>query len=283
MSADWETRALEAEAALAAQETKSKQLVELVRKQKSEWEERIATAEAEAAKWKAAAEQANADLVLKNEQLSNVSYRLDSLIALNEKNSKEAPDAERVKDLEGRLALHQDAAATHRAEVELAKATYKDQVTQLTLDIKLKDRELETVREELKVAHERAFTAETRLGREQALSRDLSSQLNQLRYSGAAGSAKPPSGTTAIQPSSATRTELDDLDIDLGDLDFSIDSTPAPSSSNDGRVSTVTKATVAVAGTPKRNPPAASPKKAQQNWDDIDSLLDDIQSTGTKK
>jgi hypothetical protein len=34
-----ETRAIEAETALAEQETKSKQLVEVVRKQKSEWEQ----------------------------------------------------------------------------------------------------------------------------------------------------------------------------------------------------------------------------------------------------
>jgi hypothetical protein len=230
-------------------------------------------------------------LVLKSEQLNNVSYRLDSLLALNEKNAKEAPDAERVKELEGRLNLHQDAAATHKAEVEIQKSTFQEQIAKLTIDIKLKDRELTGVREELKVAHERAFTAETRLGREQALSRDLNAQLNQLRYSGAAHTARAAT-STGIAPVSSTstapkskpapvRTELDDLNLD--DLDFDMPEDVEQPPANDPRVSTVTKATVAVAAGVTKKASAAPAKKAPQDWGDIDSLLDDIQSSGTKK
>lgn len=234
-------------------------------------------------------------MAIRTDQLNNVSYRLDSLIALNEKNSKESPDAEKLKDLEGRLALHQDAAATHKAEVDIQKTEFEDRVAKLALELKLKERELEAQREELKVAHERAFTAETRLGREQALSRELSSQLNQLRYNGAAGAAhsatehaaataKPTPAAKAVT-AAKVRTELDDLDLDL-DIDIpdvvlppstvtKASSSVAPSvnhhSSHNGHTSVAT-ATV-------KHQPA---QRQQQNWGDIDDLLDDIQKTGSK-
>lgn len=228
-------------------------------------------------------------MVLKTEQLANVSHRLDSLIALNERKGLENPDADRMRDLEGRISLHQEAAATHRAEVELQKSEYHEEISKLSLELKLARRELDVAKEEAKVAHERAFSAETRLGREQALSRDLTSQLNQLRYTGAATSARtatePQQATSSTKkaeqkPSAPVRTELDDLDIDDLDIDIpDIDTPQLP----DPRLSTVTKATVAVAGTPKKPVPSSTPKKAQQNWDDIDSLLDDITSSGSKK
>lgn len=183
--------------------------------------------------------------------------------------------------------MHQDAAATHRAEVDIQKSEYEERIAKLALELKLKDRELESQREELKVAHERAFTAETRLGREQALSRELSSQLNQLRYNGAANSAHAAVETHSTHPKPAAakttapakvRTELDDLDLDL-DLDIPDVVLPP---------STVTKASASVASHNHHHQPhqhhtaSVNHQQAQQNWGDIDDLLDDIQKSGTK-
>jgi hypothetical protein len=234
--------------------------------------QKLARVEAEAEKWMATATKAEAELHVKSEQLSNVSYRLDSLLALNEKNSKENPDADKLKELEGRLALHLDAAQTHRAEVEIQKSAYQEKLQQAEIALKVKERELESVRAELKVAHERAFTAEGRLGREQALSRDLSQQLNLLRYGGTP--SKPAS--TPKETTKSTRTELDDLNLD--DLDLDIPDVDLPPIVEP--VSTITMASVAVAS-PSTTKKSAAAK--QKEWGDIDSLLDDIQATGAKK
>ena len=237
------------------------------------------------------------DLAHRTDQLNNVSYRLDSLIALNEKNAKESPDAEKLKDLEGRVALHQDAAATHRAEVDIQKAEYEQRLRTMALDLKVKERELEALREELKVAHERAFEAETRLGREQALSRDLSAQLNQLRYHGAAATARSatsepssataPAKTTTKSATAKVRTELDDLDLDLDIPDIpDIPDLVLPPSTVTKATSSVApanpahpKVTVATAAVKKQ---AVQPARTQKDWGDIDDLLDDIQKTGQK-
>lgn len=224
--------------------------------------QKIATAEAEL-------ETLRSELALKSEQLGNVTYRLDSLVALNEKNAKENPDAARIKELEDRLALHTDAAVTHKAQMDIHKDSFESQISKLTVDNGVKDREIEALKEQVKVANERAFTAETRLGREQALSRDLSAQLNQLRLQSStpppsasatpAGSHLPVSASASPSVSRVVltprRTELDDLSLD--DLDAF---TP---------VSTVTKASVAVA--------QGKPAPATKDWSEIDTLLGDIQ------
>lgn len=193
-----------------------------------------------------------------------MTYRLDSLIALNEKNAKENPDAARIKELEERMSMHSGATSAHKAEMDLQKGSFDAQLSSLTVDVGVKDREIEALKEQVKVANERAFTAETRLGREQALSRDLSSQLNQLRLQTSTpppSASATPAGTAAASPATGRailtprRTELDDLSLD--DLDAF-----AP-------VSTVTKASVSVAG----GKSSAAPKK---DWGEIDALLGDI-------
>lgn len=216
-----------------------------------------------------------AELELKSDQLSNVSYRLDSLLALNEKNAKENPDAERIKELEGRMALHMDASATHKAEMGLLKGDHEEQLSKVTVELKVKTRELEASQEEAKVANERAFAAESRLGREQALSRDLMAQLNQLRVESASSSVSAANSSTNIKlntPISAAaakpvaRTELDDLSLD--DLDFV---EPA---------STVTQAEVVSPKSKSKSNSSSKPKG--KDWGEIDALLGDIQSVGKK-
>lgn len=213
-------------------------------------------------------ERLRAELALKSDQLNNVSYRLDSLLALNEKNAKENPDAARIKELEERLSLHSEATSAHKAELDMQKDSHGSQVSKLTVDLGVKDRELEALKEQVNVANERAFTAETRLGREQGLNRDLTTQLNQLRLQ-----ASTPTHSAHATPRSAAisspstgravgtprRTELDDLNLD------DLDAFDPPS--------TITKASVSIA-----KPKSAS--QPQKDWGEIDALLGDI--TGGK-
>lgn len=208
---------------------------------------------------------------------------------MNEKNAKDNPDSNRLKELEDRLALHQDAAQTHKAQVAMQRDDYTDKIRKLELELSLKEREIQSLKEELSVSHERAFNAEGRLGREQALSRDLSSQLNQLRYG--TGGKREATGTSTAQAkaapitqqeSAAMRTELDDLSLDDLSLDLDL-----PDHTTTATVAVAPAKTTSATSAPPKASPArpkgAAPKKPKPAWDDIDAMLDDIQSTSGKK
>lgn len=206
--------------------------------------------------------------------MANVTYRLDSLIALNEKNQKsDNPDKMRIAELESRLAVSTQGTEVQRQQLSMLKSDHEEEKRELKIKISLQEQHIDALKEQLDHANNRAFDAEGRLGREQALSRDLSAQLNLLKYgpkTTVSGDFKPKSDQEPAK--SLARTELDDLE--LPDLDFAL-----PAATPVIEASTVTKATHAIASKQKYAPSNNEKKNTatkKQDWDDIDNMLEDI-------
>eukprot|EP01122_Echinamoeba_exundans_P014755 TRINITY_DN6742_c0_g1_i1.p1 TRINITY_DN6742_c0_g1~~TRINITY_DN6742_c0_g1_i1.p1 ORF type:complete len:316 (-),score=99.78 TRINITY_DN6742_c0_g1_i1:19-966(-) len=221
---------------LIQQGEKTAQVVATVKAKKDSWDKLHAELQEELTDAKNRNEGLEFALKERNAELERVTKTLESMISVADKRGNASvDDKSRAEELETRIASLHEGLQLQKRDYEDKLKELRQQVQNEQLNVRVAEQKIRDLQEQLNLANERAFEAESRLGRMQKAHATLVADRNRSQYSAkAAATAKAAANDEALakdlEEIDMLGSELLNVDMDI-ELDFDLDEELAKSAS----------------------------------------------------